>query len=162
MVKGGYLEFTKTTYADDAKAALETLKDKTDLDLLNALSALDSSAKVSTTIKLSDASAADEKLSEWLFNKDRKANEMSVITAKDGKSAFVAVFIEKQEAWASAAKTNYVTEQLQEWVDGLAEKYTPNEKALNKLGEPTTTVETTTGTGESSETTDPHEGHDHD
>ena len=144
VVKGGYLAFTKSTFADDAKAALDTIKGKTDLELLNALSALDSAATVSTALKIADVTAKDQNLSDWLFSDERQANDTAVVTSKDGKSAYVAVFSEKAEQWASTAKTNYVTEKLQEWADALAEKYTPNEKGLNKLGEPTTTVDTTT------------------
>ena len=144
VVKGGYLSFTESTFADDAKAALDTIKGKTDLELLNALSALDSAATVSTALKIADVTAKDQNLSDWLFSDERQANDTAVVTSKDGKSAYVAVFSEKAEQWASTAKTNYVTEKLQEWADALAEKYTPNEKGLNKLGEPTTTVDTTT------------------
>ncbi|MBE6553440.1 MAG: hypothetical protein E7666_03760 [Ruminococcaceae bacterium] len=147
VVKGGYLKFSKDDFAKLANDALNTIKDKTDLDLLNALSALDSTnAKVSTAIKEDTVKTLDEELHKWLFSADRKANDSAVITAKDGKSAYVAVFSEKAELWASTAKTNYVTEQLKEWADGLAEKYTASESVLNKLGQPTP-EETTSGTG---------------
>lgn len=148
VVKGGYLEYSKDDFAKLAADALDTLKDKTDLDLLNALSALDSTnAVVSTAIKEDTVKALDEELHKWLFSDDRKANETAVVTAKDGKSAFVVVFSEKAEEWASVAKTNYVTEQLKDWADTLAEQYTVNESNLNKLGQPTpeeTTEEATT------------------
>ena len=153
VVKGGYLEFTESTYAEDANEALNTLKDKTDVELLNALSALDSTASVSTELKKSDVLDADENLHNWLFSDDRNANDTAVVTAKDGKSAYVAVFSEKAELWASTAKSNYVTEKVEEWVDSLTEKYTPNEKVLDKLGEPTTTAETTGSETTSAEST---------
>ncbi len=141
VVKGGYLEYSKDDFAKLAADALDTIKDKTDLDLLNALSALDSTnAVVSTAIKEETVKALDEELHKWLFSDDRKANDTAVVTAKDGKSAFVVVFSEKAEQWASVAKTNYVTEQLKDWADGLAEKYTVNESNLNKLGQPTPDV----------------------
>lgn len=142
VVKGGYLKFDKKTFAQDAKDALETLKGKTNLDLLNALAAL-GDATTKTALHDHDVESTDEALSDWLFSEDREANDIAVVTAKDGKSAYVAVYVEKLQQWQSDAKTAYVTEQLKEWINGLTAAYTPNEKVLDKLGEPTTTEEST-------------------
>jgi hypothetical protein len=145
VVKGGYLKYSKDDFATLAADALDTIKDKTDLDLLNALSALDSSnAVVSTAIKEETVKALDEELHKWLFSDERKANDTAVVTAKDGKSAFVAVFSEKAEEWASVAKTDYVTDLLKDWTNDLCKDYSANESILNKLGQPTPTEEATT------------------
>ncbi|MBQ1254819.1 MAG: hypothetical protein IIX91_03450 [Clostridia bacterium] len=56
----------------------------------------------------------------------------------------MAAFVEKMPAWQSAAKINYVNKQLSDWIDGLKKEYTVNEKALDKIGAPSTTAATTT------------------
>ena len=101
-------------------------------------------------------------IKEWLFSADRTANEVTTITAEDGKSTYVVVFTEKMAAWESAAKSAYVSDKVETWMDDLSKNYTAKEKVLAKLGEPTTTAaETATDTAEET-TADPHAGHDHD
>ena len=140
VVNGGYLQFSDADYAAKAAEALATLSGKSGYDLSDALSALSSSAKVSTEI--TKDSITDENLKNWLFDDARTENNTAVVNATDGKSAYVAIFFEKSETWVNSAKTNYVEDQMTSWIDGLASKYTPNEKVLDKFGEPTTTVET--------------------
>lgn len=147
VIHGGYLKFsTEKTFADDAANALETLKNETELDLLSALSAMSSDATVSYSI--TEASLTESALKTWFTSEARQKNDIDVITAADGKSAYVAIYVETLETWESTAKSNYVNEQLQDWVDNMTKDYTPNEKALNKLGQPTpeTTEEETTAT----------------
>ena len=144
VVNGGYVLFDDKGFAEAANNALQTLANKTHAELTNALKALDSSATVSATIKAS--SVTDAKLKEWFFSDARVANESAVITNTSGSGAYVAVFVEDGEAWYSTAKSNYVSDQLQTWMDGLAAQYTPNEKALNRIGEPSTETNTATTT----------------
>ena len=159
VVGGGYYEYTSKTHADEAKNALETLKNKTNVDLLNALSAL-GSTNASGSIR--ESSVTEKAVKEWLFSADRTANEVATVTADDGESTFVVAFTEKMTAWESSAKSAYVSEKVQDWMDNLSKNYTAKEKVLAKFGEPTTTS-TETGTGSAEETTaDPHAGHDHD
>ena len=159
VVGGGYYQYTSEKHADEAKEALETLKDKTNVDLLNALSTL-GSTNASSSLRESGVSV--DVVKEWLFSADRTANEVTTITAEDGKSTYVVVFTEKMTAWESSAKSAYVSDKVDTWMDDLSKDYTAKEKVLAKFGEPTTTV-AETGTGTAEETTaDPHAGHDHD
>lgn len=159
VVGGGYYQYTTEKHAEEAKNALDTLKDKTNVDLLNALSTLGST---NTSSSLRESSVSVEAIKEWLFSADRTANEVTTITAEDGKSTYVVVFTEKMAAWESAAKSAYVSDKVETWMDDLSKNYTAKEKVLAKLGEPTTTAaETATDTAEET-TADPHAGHDHD
>lgn len=135
VVNGGYVLIDDEGFADIANNALATLTGKTDTTLLNALTAADSSATTSAAIK--ESTVTDANLKAWLFSEDRTANQSAVINNTSGTGAYVAVFVEKQEAWYSAAKSGFVTEQMENWVDGLTANYTVNEKALNRIGEPT-------------------------
>ncbi len=147
VVNGGYLLYTDKEHAAAAEAGKATLEGKKYTDLVNAMSALSSnntSATTSTAIKAE--SVTDENLKEWLFSDEREANTSAVFASKDGKGTYVAMFIEKTEAWKASAKSSHVSTELTEWVKELSESYTPSERVLNKLGEPTTTVETTATT----------------
>ena len=145
VVGGGYYKYTTEQHAEEAKNALETLQGKTNVDLINALSTL-GSTNASSSIR--ESSVSDEEAKEWLFSADRVANEIATITAEDGKSTYVIAFTEKMMAWQSAAKSSYVSEKVESWMDELAKEYTVNEKVLDKFGEPTTTTETTGTTAE--------------
>ncbi|MBR2019545.1 MAG: hypothetical protein IKA05_04025 [Clostridia bacterium] len=152
VVEGGYLVFDDDEFATDAQEALNAIKDNTDLDLIDALYAFNNSATISSAIKESTAKAADEKLAEWLFSDDRAKDDIAVITAKDEESAYVAVFTQKLKLWESNSKAGYVAQELEAWAEELAKDYTPNEKALKKLGTPTPTTESSSES--SSETTE--------
>ena len=141
VVNGGYVLFEGDDFATAANNALATLTGKTDAELLSALTAAKSSATTSASIK--ESTVTDLNLKQWLFSDERTANQAAVVNNTSGKGAYVAVFVEKQEAWYSAAKSGYVSEQMQSWVDGLTAKYTPNEKALNRIGDPTPESTTT-------------------
>ena len=158
VVVGGYLKFDEDTYAEDAENALNTIKENTELDLLDALSAFNSGATVSSSLKLSTAEAADQKLADWLFSDERAKNDIAVVTAEDEESAYVAVFVEKTLLWKANTKASLVSDQMTDWAEGLAEKYTVNEKVLAKFGDPTPTTEsnsesTTESTSEEETTT---------
>lgn len=152
VVVGGYLQFDDDEFAQDAEDALKTIKENTELDLMDALSAFNGSATVSNAIKLSTVESTDKKLAEWLFSADRTKNEIAVVTAEDKESAFVAVFVEKTLRWRAETKAALVSDQMTDWADSLAEKYTVNEKVLKKLGDPTPTTESSTESGTESST----------
>lgn len=141
VVNGGYVLFEGDDFTGKANSALATLTGKTDAALLSALTAANSSATTSASIK--ESTVTDANLKAWLFSDERTANQSAVINNTSGKGAYVAVFVEKQEAWYSAAKSGRVTEQMEQWVDALTANYTVNEKALNKIGEPTPEAVTT-------------------
>jgi len=136
--------FEGDDFANKANNALATLTGKTDTALLEALTTANSSATTSASIK--ESTVTDANLQAWLFSDERTANQSAVIDNASGTGAYVAVFVEKQEAWYSTAKSSYVTEQMEQWVDLLTANYTVNEKALNKIGEPTPETETTAAT----------------
>ncbi len=145
VVNGGYLLFDKDDHAGEAAKALETLKGNNYTDLLNALTALDS--KATTSVIKADDESLDKNLKEWLFSDARtEKNTVGTVTNAAGNGTYVAVFVEKSLAWENSAKTAYVTDQMQKWAEELSADYAPRQKALNKLGEPTTTQETTAAT----------------
>lgn len=144
VINGGYVLFEGDDFANKANNALATLTGKTDTALLEALTTANSSATTSASIK--ESTVTDANLKAWLFSDERAANQSAVINNASGSGAYVAVFVEKQEAWYSSAKSSYVTEQMEQWVDSLTANYTVNEKALNKIGEPTPETVTTAAT----------------
>ncbi len=135
VVNGGYVLIEGDDFATKANDALATLTGKTDAALLSGLTAVNTSATTSASIK--ESTVTDLNLKQWLFSEERTANQAAVVNNTSGKGAYVAVFVEKQEAWYSAAKSGFVTERMEGWVDELTAKYTPNEKALNRIGDPT-------------------------
>lgn len=141
VVNGGYVLMDGEGFAAAANDALATLTGKTDAALLEALTAVKTSATTSASIK--ESTVTDANLKAWLFSEERTANQSAVINNTTGNGAYVAVFVEKQEAWYSAAKSGYVTEQMEKWVDSLTANYTANEKALNRIGDPTPETVTT-------------------
>ena len=141
VVNGGYVLIEGEDFATKANDALATLTGKTDAALLSALTSANASATTSAAIK--ESTVTDLNLKQWLFSDERTANQAAVVNNTSGKGAYVAVFVEKQEAWYSAAKSGVVSERMTEWVDGLTAKYTANEKALNRVGDPTPETSTT-------------------
>ena len=148
VVDGGYVQFTdskdtdkekKDPHATQAADALAKLEGKEGFALEEAFAEL-GSAQISV---FTEKAITDANVKAWLFDEARKENDKAVVTSEDGKSSYVVFFHESLLAWQSAAKTAYVTEQLEEWVDGLIETegYEANEKVLDKLGD-LTPVET--------------------
>lgn len=138
---GGYLLNNGEGYGDKASENKTKLEGKTYAELVSALANIGGTTSQSAGIK--ESAIADANLKAWFASADRKANEIAIVdnVAKNGK--YVAAFIEKMPAWQSAAKINYVNKQLTDWIDGLTKNYTVNEKALEKIGEPSTTAPTT-------------------
>ena len=149
VVNGGYVLIEGDDFTTQANTALATLTGKTDSALLSALTDANASATTSEAIK--ESTVTDTNLKAWFFSDERTANQSAVVNNTSGSGAYVAVFVEKQEAWYSAAKSGLVTEQMEEWVDSLTANYTVNEKALNKIGDPTPEAVTTAATTTSKE-----------
>lgn len=140
-VNGGYLSF-KTADAEKATAAFNSLEGKTGTAMTDALAAASSSAVVSESI--SPASVTDEKLNEWLFSADRKANDKILLDNAAGDGKYVAVYQSSQEAWKLSATSGATSERLGDHVESFSKNYTFKDKALAKLGEPTPETSTTT------------------
>lgn len=161
VVNGGYLQFTdpsssdtgkKDPHATQAADALAKLTGKTGYELRDALSEL-GSAQVSTSF--AEKAITDANVRAWLFDENRKENDVAVVTSEDGKSSYVVVFFEQMISWQRSAKTAYVEDQIESWIDEMikTEGYAVNEDMLNKLGKLTETeTETETGTETEAET----------
>ncbi len=141
VVRGGYLLYSQEDHAAEAQAALNTLANKTGVQLTDALTTLNTSATVSNTLKNSDS--LDANLAAWLFAADRTPNTTATIANTLGTGTYVAVFVEKGMTWEINAKSAFVDDKLNTWAEELAKSYTPRAKTLEKLGEPSTTAETT-------------------
>jgi len=139
---GYYLYSASATHAADAEAAKNALAGKTHAALINELSSLGGT----TSYTVLESSITDANLKAWLFSADRKANDVAVVKNAAGTGSYVAAFVESGETWQNNAKNAYVSERLQTWMDDLAKNYQINEKALARLGEPSTdtTAATTT------------------
>ena len=151
VIHGGYILYNGEGYGDKAAANKTGLEGKTYGALVSAMANLGGTTSQTSGIK--DSSIVDANLKAWFTSADRKANDIAVIDNVAGNGKYVAAFVEKMVGWQSAAKNNYVKEQLTEWVDGLTESYTVNEKALAKIGEPSTTAPSTSTTAPSTEAT---------
>ncbi len=143
LVNGAYLKLSGENLATEVDKTLQALQGKTGRDMVNALSLYNAATTVSDSISKSTADASDTKLGDWFFSADRAANDVETITSTDGKSAFIAIYLDKAETWKVNAKNGYVSEQMNAWMKALAADYTANEKALNRIGQPTPEEETT-------------------
>ena len=134
VFQGGYISQTDAAAAESLKASLSG---KTYSELVFELYV--EGATTSYDKAFDAASITDKNVKAWFESADRKANEVAVITGADNKS-YVVAFVAKQPEWKAKASAGYVAQERDEWVKGLSSKYTPNEKALNKIGEKTTTT----------------------
>lgn len=142
VVNGGYVLFDDAGFAETANNAVQSLANKTHTALTSALSALDSSATVSTAIK--ESSISDTKLKEWFFSEERGDNEIAVVNNTSGSGAYVAVIVDANKAWYNKAFAALVDDRMSDWIDEISAKYTVNEKALDRIGD--ATVDTTATT----------------
>ena len=150
---GGYLLNNGDGYAAKADANKTALSGKTYAELINALANLGGTTSQSAGIKA--ANISDANLKAWFAAAERQVNEVATVenVAKSGK--YVAAFVGKMPAWESAAKINYVDDQLSDWIEELRKDYPINEKALDKIGAPTTTAATTTAAATTAASTAP-------
>ncbi|MBQ9760317.1 MAG: hypothetical protein IJW16_03090 [Clostridia bacterium] len=145
LVNGGYYSYI----GSDINAAMATLDGKTDAALIQALQALSpnstNTATVSETLK---QSSLDEKLGEWMFSADRKANDRAIVEGEDGKT-YIAVYLSSELSWKASGEAYYVNDRVSAWLMGLAAQYTPSETVLDWIGDPTPEAEpaTTTAAG---------------
>ncbi len=145
MVSGGYYLYDKEAHATEAQKALETIGQKTEIELLNAMSAVNENAVTSTTIAFDESDVEESKkmdanLKAWLFSDERTPNSVATIANAEGTGTYVAVFVEKATAWEISAKSGFVSEKMEKWMKDLSAGYAVRDKALAKLGEPTTTA----------------------
>ena len=166
VVKGGFVEFpdnenNEMNYEEAAQKALESLKGLSELQMYNKMNAL-GYATISSELTEEDLKEIHEDLAAWFYDDARKAGDTAVVKVlhkaekegeKDINSAYVVTYSEKVEQWKSAARVDKVTKMMEEWLDGLTKSYEPNQKALDKLGEPTTTTSATTAATTAAETT---------
>ncbi len=151
-VYGGYLLFKTEQEAKDAQALLSG---KSGFDLWHAFSALSvttttgtgSDEKTSTTkatveTAMTKADVSDAKLEEWLFSKDRKANDVEVIKSSSG--FYLAYYKSTEQTWIRTARDAWVAAEMTTKLKGLIEDggYVVDEGVLNQIGEPV--LETTT------------------
>lgn len=135
VVRGGYLKFDSEESANEALAKLANL---TGYKLLNTLADMDTGAVANNMIRESAVSGA---LKDWLFSAERKENEAAVVkeTGEDGVTTiYVAAFVQSLPAWESSARSNYASESVNSWVEGVVETngYKVSESALKKVKNP--------------------------
>lgn len=134
VVRGGYLAFTiDETAKEDAESAKKSLEGLTGSALLTALSNLSTTAVTSNALKEDSVTATE--LSDWFFSADRAANDVAIIETAKGDTCYLAIFLKKLPAWESSARSNYSSEQVEEWAEELVKEggYAISEKALAKV-----------------------------
>ncbi|MBR2926928.1 MAG: hypothetical protein IKC31_05070 [Clostridia bacterium] len=141
VVNGGYVLISDAGHAETAAQIVAQLQGKTGVELERALSAAKSTATIST---FSEGSVIDDNLKAWLFSTDRKDDEAAAITNKNGNGTYVAIYLERLLSWQAAAKDDLVDKKVEDWVADLVKTggYAANEKALDKIGETSTTATT--------------------
>ena len=138
---GGYASY-KTADAEKAQTAFNSLAGKTGTALTDALTAANSSATVTESIT-SDG-LTDEKLHDWFFSADRKANDTVILDNAAGDGKYVAVYLGQSEAWKVSATSGATSERVSDLIESFSKNYSIKEKALKKLGAPTPETTATT------------------
>ena len=103
---------------------------------------LASSATVTESIT-SDG-LTDEKLHDWFFSADRKANDTVILDNAAGDGKYVAVYLGQSEAWKVSATSGATSERVSDLIESFSKNYSIKEKALKKLGAPTPETTATT------------------
>ena len=143
VIDGAYLLVADDDDKDHkAKAAefLQKLEEakasgKTGKDLTTLLYTLSPNTKVQSAF--SEGAISDDALQNWFFDtENRKAND--IYCANGEKTSYIGIYLGSSESWAAAAKEDWVNSEVDNWVAGLTASYTVNEKALNRIGDPTT------------------------
>lgn len=138
VVRGGYVSFSSEAEANEALKSLSGLQG---YQLLKALAELNSDAVTSNKIQ---ESSVEGELKSWFFSDTRAANDAAVVTVTtddEGETStayYVAVFVQGMEAWESTARTNYASEAVGDWIDGVISErgYAISEKALKRIKNP--------------------------
>ena len=148
VVYGGYLSFATLK---DAQKALKQLKDKTGFALLDKFVSLESVstdangqenvATPTVNFAIKKDSVTDSELQAWLFG-NRKANDVEIITSKDGKSFYLAVYMSSEQTWLRTARTDWIDEQIVAHMDELVKNgdYKLNETEMAKIEDVVTTT----------------------
>jgi hypothetical protein len=132
--QGGFLSVADAATAESLKAQLAG---QTYSKLIFNFYVEGATTSYSDIIK--ESAITDSKVKEWFNAAERQANEIGVVTGADGKT-YVVVFVSKSSEWKAKATIGHVKEAVDAWADELASAYTANEKALDKIGEKTTTT----------------------
>jgi len=152
VIYGGYLLFESEK---EANKALKGLGDKTGFPLVDHFVALSATttndkgeqsqtaATVSSSIKKETIS--DENLKNWLFSADRKANDKTVLQAKE-KGYYVAFFMSSEQTWLRTARDGWISAEVASHIDQLVKDggYKLHEENMEKVEGLITTAETTT------------------
>lgn len=158
-VYGGYLKYESEAAANEA---FNSLKDKKGFDLWHAFQALSVTTgegeKQTTTnatleTDIVEADLTDENLKKWMFDKERKADDLKVVASKDGKAFYLSYFKSTEQKWTRNTRDEWVTAELTEILDKLVSDggYKLDQGILDKIGEPTpTTAPETTAAPEES------------
>lgn len=141
---GGYIKFSSDDQAEKAAEAKAKLEGKTGLELWRALQEL--AASTSYGFESSDLTSMSD-LSKWMLDKDRKANDIAVVTGqeKDSSSSsssssdtkidvtYVAVVIEPSECWKSTAFSNCISDTVTDWIEECRQGYSLNTAILQEM-----------------------------
>ncbi|MBQ9796974.1 MAG: hypothetical protein IJW50_04565 [Clostridia bacterium] len=152
VIYGGYLLFESEK---EANKALKGLGDKTGFPLVDHFVALSATttndkgeqsqtaATVSSSIKKETIS--DENLKNWLFSADRKANDKTVLQAKE-EGYYVAFFMSTEQTWLRTARDGWISAEVASHIDQLVKDggYKLHEENMEKVEGLITTAETTT------------------
>ncbi len=143
-VYGGYLLYNTQ---EEAEAALESIKGLAGFQLWTAFGNLSvtkittdsdgeqsesvTAATLETDLTASDLSAKE--LQDWLFNAERKQNDVGVVKSSSGY--YLAYFFSTEETWSRTAKDGWVTSQMTEKLTELIENggYELNQTELEKI-----------------------------
>lgn len=139
--KGDFLE--KLTSFEQQLAAAKA-EGKTGSELTDLLYSLSVAAQIDEDF--SKSAIPNEDLAEWMFSDERVADDIKTILVKDSSFAYIGIYLSSGSAWEVKAKNDCINTMTEEWIASLTESYTVNEKALNKIGDPTTAATTTATT----------------
>jgi len=153
VVDGAYLRITESS-----KGANDVLKKATELEkklnaaiaegktgqaLVDVLKSFSAATQVDVFSKNTIAGLNTE-MGEWMFDDARVANEFKIF-AKDGETnVYVALYLASYPSWYAKAEEDYITTRTTDWLAELTQSYSVNQKAMDRIGDPTTAVTTAT------------------
>ena len=149
----------------EAQKALKKLSGKTGYELIDVFASLKHTEKVTEYteegylpgyvitenvtigLDLAKADISDENLKNWLFDANRKASDVEIVAAKDGKGFYLVTFVSTEQTWTRNARTGWTEQQFADHMKTLVANYEINEAAMEKIEGiiTTTTASTTTG-----------------
>ncbi len=142
VIDGAYLQVSAAdgkTAAELAAEHVEAIKGKTGDALTRALAARNANTVIKSNFSY-DALPTNTELKDWMFSEERQANDVKVFTS--GSTTHIAIYLESMESWRADAEVNYVTDMTEGWIADLAQHYTADERALDRIGETSTTATT--------------------